>query len=296
VEKHYKARIKDAGRRLDVVVTERAGGSRSAWQARIKAGKVLVGGRALPANHLLSIGEKITIELDTPIAAAKPAAPDVPVIYEDADVVVINKPAGILVHDTPTKKGEPTIVGFASTKSNDPDPDRPGIVHRLDRDTSGVMIIAKTEAAKEFLQKQFHDRLTSKEYLALVEGHLRQAEATISLPIGRKSGSARYVIGLTGKPAETTYKVEAEFAHHSYIHAFPKTGRTHQIRVHLAHLGHPIAGDRLYGGHRTLGLIRQFLHAHRLSLQLPSGQQRSFEAPLPPDLQTILDKLYKQVY
>lgn len=219
----------------------------------------------------------------------------IPIIYEDRAVVVIDKPAGLLVHDVSSRSSEPTVADFSATKSSDSSPGRPGIVHRLDRDTSGVMIIAKNAAAKTFLQDQFRQRLVQKEYLALVEGHLRQSEAVIDLPIARKSNSARYVIDLSGRPAETAYKLEAEYPGYSYLRLHPKTGRTHQIRVHFAHLGHPLAGDRLYGARVLKGLSRQFLHSNKLTIQLPGSKSRTFESPLPADLVAVLDSLKNQI-
>jgi len=201
-----------------------------------------------------------------------------------------------LVHDTPAHTGEATVADFAATKSSDSDITRPGIVHRLDRGTSGVMVIAKNEAAKQFLQRQFSERQVNKTYLALVEGHLKESEAVIDLPLARKSDSARYVIDPKGKLAETAYMVKEEYPGFSLVSVYPKTGRTHQIRVHFAQLGHPVAGDTLYGAKASPLLTHQFLHSYQLQLALPSGPIKKFTAPLPPDLTAILKKLRAQVY
>ncbi|MBI3983964.1 RluA family pseudouridine synthase [Candidatus Microgenomates bacterium] len=216
------------------------------------------------------------------------------VIYTDADVIVIDKPAGLLVHPGHGREGETTLVDLLRLRLGH----EPYLVHRLDRDTSGVMIVAKTNGAKLYLQRQFAKRHVAKSYTALVKGRPEHAEAVLDWPIGRhrQNPLKRAVVG-TGKPAQSHYKVVQVYkcdkvrpCHYSLVEVKPETGRTHQIRVHLAHLGHPIIGDALYGVPEPR-LGRQFLHASSLHLQLPSGHSQTFQSRLPIQLQRFLDQL-----
>jgi len=208
-------------------------------------------------------------------------------IYEDPDIIVLDKPAGVLTHGS-EDESLPTVVDEVRGKVDDPDPLRPGIVHRLDKDTSGVLLIAKNLPAKRWLQSQFKNRKVEKTYIGLVHGHVEHKQAVIDLPIGRhpKNPLKRAVRG-NGKPAQTSYKLLKEYRNASLLELRPKTGRTHQIRVHLAHIGHPIVGDTLYGKADS-NLKRHFLHASRLIIALPSGQSKSFRSPLPGDLESYL--------
>ncbi|MBI4101268.1 RluA family pseudouridine synthase [Candidatus Microgenomates bacterium] len=227
------------------------------------------------------------------------------VIYEDKSVLVVDKPAGMSVHPGHGHKGEKTVVDFVRDKVADPDKERPGIVHRLDRDTSGVLIIAKNPKAKAFLQQQFKARKVKKTYIVLVHGVPKLRHAILEWPIGRhpKNPLKRSVKG-SGKPAITEYKIVKAFQLGkavskvqpwkregvSLLEVYPQSGRTHQIRVHLSHLGYPIVGDKLYG--RTNDhLNRQFLHAAKLTLKLLSGQPKTFVSPLPKALGTFLATL-----
>lgn len=295
MKKTIKITAKDAGRRLDSLLTELTGKSRSFWQKQIHALRVIVNDKAAPSSYQPKPGDKVSFELPAQDKTEVIETPDLPVLYEDEDVLVIDKPAGLLVHDVTGRLPEATVAGFAALHSQDPDPVRPGIVHRLDRNTSGVMIIAKTEAAKAFLQDQFRSHTVKKEYTLLVEGHMREPEAVIDLPLGRKSDTSRRVVTPTGKPATTSYVVQSEYPRYSLITAIPQTGRTHQLRAHFAHLGHPIAGDKLYGAASIGSLDHQFLHAAKLSLKLPSGKEKTFASPIPTKLQVILDRLNAQV-
>ena len=213
-------------------------------------------------------------------------------LHEDEQLIILDKPAGVSVHPGQGRVGVQTIVDLIRDKVNDPDSERPGIVHRLDRDTSGVLVIAKDAKTKAFLQQQFQQRTVKKVYLALVNGVPKLEHAILDWPIGRhrQNPLKRAVIG-RGKPAQTEYKIKKTYlGPYALLEVSPKTGRTHQIRVHLAHLGHPVVGDRLYG-RRPNGLKRHWLHAHKLTLKLPSGSRKTFTSPLPKDLKAFLKKL-----
>ena len=217
-----------------------------------------------------------------------------PVVYQDQDIAVIDKPAGIMVHPA-AGSSSPTIVDFARTISSDPDPQRPGIVHRLDRDTSGLLIIAKTTDAKLHLQQQFKTHQVKKTYLLLVHGYPEPSAATLRLPVGRAQNPTRRAVTPQGRPAETSYSTLERFRGYSLIEATPLTGRTHQLRVHFQHIGHPIVGDLLYGHEPNLGLRRQFLHAARLEFVTPAGDPLRLESPLPTELQQVLAELGKRL-
>lgn len=214
------------------------------------------------------------------------------VVFEDSRVIVLNKPAGISMHGRSAQDDSLTVESVFRNKLAKNDPIRGGIVHRIDKDTSGIVIMAKTEPELEFLQSQFANREVEKKYIALVWGHLKHPRARIELPIKRSTKAPnRMSIDVQGKMAISEYKVIKDYAKYSLIEVSIHTGRTHQIRVQLAHMGHPVVGDRLYGGKPTPpGLSRQFLHAEYLSLRLgDSEDKRAFEAPLPADLQIFLD-------
>lgn len=293
--------------------------SRSTLQRWIKDGAVTVDGINARASLRLSSGAEVMVAPpDAPVASALRAqAIALDILYEDADILVVNKPAGMVVHPAPGH-AEDTLVNAVLHYSPDlagiGGERRPGIVHRLDKDTSGVMVVAKHERALRHLQAQFKARQVHKEYLALVEGRLSPVEGRIVAPIGRHPADRKRqaVISPSATPtarsrdAVTGYRVEAVFAtplrndqgigHFSLVRAHPITGRTHQIRVHLAWRGHPIVGDPIYGlRHQRLAVPRLFLHAARLRLHLPSsGEVREFSAPLPPELQGVLDRLVRQ--
>ena len=217
---------------------------------------------------------------------------NVKVIFEDNDVLVVDKPSGISVHP---RVGEPlgsTIAGMFRKKLKDKDANRPGIVHRLDKDTSGVLILAKNIKAKDMLQKQFRDRSVRKKYVALVQGTPDPAHAQIEIPIGRHAKNPiRRAAKASGKLASTEYEVIQKYGNYSLLEVTPSTGRTHQIRVHLAHIGHPVVGDRLYGK-EDIQLDRHFLHAKSLSIILPSNVRKTFSAPWPVELKAFLHTLH----
>lgn len=256
--------------------------SRSFWQKQFSAGHILLGDAPLKASSILEAGE-----LTITIPEQAITLPDIPILYQDDDVMVIDKPAGILTHAKGVAAEEATVADFIRPFTSDaPDSNRPGIVHRLDRDTSGVLILAKTAEAKHWLQKQFAERNVKKVYLALVEGKLEPPEAILRLPLERNPKQPqKFRVGAGGKPAETAYKVQQYLPHHTLVELHPLTGRTHQLRVHMAYLQHPILGDRFYS--TTTGPL--FLHAQSLEITLPNHQRRTFTAPLPPALVNLLE-------
>ncbi len=217
--------------------------------------------------------------------------PDVAILYEDDDVIVVDKPAGLVVHAVGSRDLSLNLARVLAVKVSDADSDRPGIVHRLDRDTSGVMIVARTATAKRFLQDQFKARWVEKVYIALVKGVVADDRFKIDLPLGphHTHPTKRQVVA-SGKSATTELVVVRRYRDATLVEAHPLTGRTHQLRVHLAAIGHPIVGDRLYGT-ATTSLGRQFLHAASLDLELPSGHRQRFTSPLPKDLEEYLQTL-----
>lgn len=261
------------------------GYSRSFWQKQIEKGCATLDGATLRVDTTIRPGN---LEIIVEEYAAQQI--DLPVIYEDDEVVVINKSAGILTHAKGVLAEEATIADFVRPRTTDGiDTNRPGIVHRLDRDTSGVIIAAKTTEAKHWLQAQFSQRKVKKTYIALVEGRLDQPEAILRLPIERNPKTPQqFRVGAGGKPAETAYRVIEELPHTTLVQLTPHTGRTHQLRVHMAYLGHPIVGDRLYGTEEPVLHGRLFLHAASLEVTLPSRVRKVFTAPLPAELEQYL--------
>ncbi len=285
----------DAGPgRLDVFLASATGQTRSFVGRLLKNGSVSVNNQPERASYAVQPGDEIDLEL--PKAPLPSAAPVLTVIYEDADLLVVDKPAGLTVHPA-RLGGSSTVADFARQRTTDPDPERPGIVHRLDRDTSGLLVIAKTTAAKAVLQQQFRKRTVHKTYRALAIGTLKPPAAAIDLPLSRDPARPlRRLVTSTGKPAITTYRTLETYPGYSQIEVKPQTGRTHQIRVHLAALGHPVAGDIVYGPKtRPLGLKRQFLHAAELEFTAPNGKQLHLVSQLPSDLATVLARLQNQV-
>jgi 23S rRNA pseudouridine1911/1915/1917 synthase len=290
-----------AGFRLDKFVSENCPGlSRSQAQKLIDEGNVLVNGIAEKASHKTEAGEKIEITVPPPAPTGLlPEAIPVKIIYEDDDLLVIDKPAGLTVHPAP---GHPshTLVNAVLSHLNEIEDDgevtRPGIVHRLDKDTSGVMLVAKNNVALANLADQFKARTVKKTYITLVKGILRPDKGVIDAPIGRDSGD-RKKMAVTGesrgRAARTNYRVIRYVGKNSLLEIMPETGRTHQIRVHLAAIGYPVFGDITYGK-KSAFLNRQFLHAYKIGFNLPAtGKWVEFESPLPEDLEQALKELDK---
>jgi 23S rRNA pseudouridine1911/1915/1917 synthase len=297
----------EAGVRIDrYLAGVLAGQSRSQIQRLIKEGKVQIGEQPVRSNRLVHAGETIVVEIPEPVSASlQGEALDLHIVYQDSDVIVVDKPAGMVVHPA-AGHAQGTLVNAllhqVSDLSGIGGELRPGIVHRLDRGTSGLMVVAKNDKAHAELARQFHDREVEKEYVALVWG-LVQAGRRIDLPIGRdpsdrKKMSAR---ARRARSAATRITKALHLPGVSLLHVAISTGRTHQIRVHLSEIGHPIVGDAVYGGIRrrmagtlrpVLALDRPFLHAGRLVFHHPSdGRQMAFESPLPHDLQSVLDHI-----
>lgn len=289
--------VETGGERLDVFLADqRSGLSRSRIRRLIDDGQVTVDCRPGKASTRLAAGQKVILELPQPSPAElRPWNIPLSVVFEDEDLIVIDKPAGMTVHPAPGNEDHtlanavlshaPAIEGIGGER-------RPGIVHRLDKDTSGLIVVAKNERAHAHLSDQFKNREVGKVYLALVVGHPSPPEADIDAPIGRHPHDRqRMAIVSTGRPAITRYRVVASYSRSTLVEARPRTGRTHQIRVHLASVGYPVVGDAIYG-RPAEGLSRQFLHAFRLAFAHPaSGENVRFTAELPADLRSYLDRL-----
>ena len=253
--------------------------SRSLWQKYIKAGYVSVNSKVVTTPKF-EVDETDEIALDLP--EKEQADVDLPILYEDDDVIVVNKPSGLLTHAKGGLSDESTVAEIIRPKTSfATDTDRPGIVHRLDRDTSGLLIIAKNPESAAHLQRQFAERTAKKTYIAITDGKPKLNAAKIDLPIGRNpSAPSTFRIDPNGKPAQTTYHVLAENDAQSLVELKPTTGRTHQLRVHLVHLNAPILGDRVYGKSSD---CRMMLHVQKLEITLPSGERKVFEAAIPDE-------------
>jgi len=288
------------GERLDVFVARRLPElSRSHAHRLIIEGFVTVDGRQLkPAEHL-SAGARVAVIIPPPEQPPVLQTERIPVtiLFQDFDLIVVDKPAGLTVHPAPGHPSgtlvnallaiTPDLKGISGTL-------RPGIVHRLDKDTSGLMVVAKNDRAMRALQRQLKDREVHKTYLALVQGVPKPAEGVVEAPIGRHpKNRKKMAVVPNGREAVTRYRVKEAIAGGEYalLEVEPVTGRTHQIRVHMAALGHPIVGDAVYGK-RSAVLNRQFLHAWKLAFAMPlGGREVEFESPLPGDLRVALERL-----
>ncbi len=299
------------GERVDRFLAVQLGEvSRSQVQRWIEEGRVTVNGGATKASQRLGDGD--VVRLDRPAAQVptlEPMEMDLDVVHEDEDCAVVVKPAGLVVHPGAGHRQD-TLVNALLARYPElgamADPatrrgKRPGIVHRLDRDTSGLVVVAMHEAARRSLQAQFRRRSVEKSYLALLHGRLAQPKGRIQGPIGRDPGNRKRMAVVTGgRDAVTEYEVQAYLytphgvrLWYSLVEAHPVTGRTHQIRVHFAHIGHALVGDETYGRAREhIACPRQFLHAHRLGFRHPrDGSWLSFESALPADLEQVLSQL-----
>jgi 23S rRNA pseudouridine1911/1915/1917 synthase len=267
--------------------------SRAYLQKLIEQGYVLANGQRAKASQKLSKNDRIKVEL--PPVPGRPLAEPIPlaIIYEDEDVLVIDKPAGLTVHPAPGHPSHTLVNAVLAhcpglTTSNELM--RPGIVHRLDKDTSGLIVIAKNDLAREYLTAQFKSRTVTKGYLVLVKGRLCPEQGIIEAPIGRHPHSRRKMAIIeTGKEATTQYQVRKYLDTYTLVEVTPLTGRTHQIRVHMSAIGCPVVGDPIYGI-KSAHLNRQFIHAYRLGFRLSSTKQyKEFTSPLPVDLEQALD-------
>ena len=286
----------EVGMRLDVVLAARAGLSRAAAQRLIEEGRVTVDGRPARKRHELRLEEEVAWER-SPEPPAVLAAEEVPyeMVYEDDWLLVVDKPAGVVVHPAPGNEHGTLAQGLVEHGARGGHELRPGIVHRLDKDTSGLLIVAKGERAYQALVGAMERRDIERVYVTLLRGDLPQDEGTIDAPIGRHVRDRKRMSLHTtaGKRAVTHFRVLGRAPGFTLVRVQLETGRTHQIRVHFAALGYPVAGDVQYGGReRPEGLARQFLHAALLAFPHPEdGRQMSFASRLPPDLQAFLASL-----
>jgi 23S rRNA pseudouridine1911/1915/1917 synthase len=276
----YLFAVKSNKKRLDIELAERyPETSRSTWQKHIKAGHVTVNG-AVQTSPKYDVSEGDTIAVSLPDATDF-SKHDLPIVYIDDNVLVINKPIGILTHSKGALNDEFTVAEFFRRYTTyHLDTDRPGIIHRLDRDTSGVVIGARNDETAALLQKQFADRRAKKTYYAVVEGTPKSPKATIDLPIGRNpSAPSTFRVDPKGKSAQTDYEVVASDGKQSLVRLQPRTGRTHQLRVHMQYIGTPILGDRVYG----TSADRLYLHAAELEVTIPASERKTFTVPLPAE-------------
>jgi len=297
----------DAGQRLDVwCVAHFPGFSRAELQRGIKEGAITVNGKQVKPRYPVREGDSVACALSPAAAAStEEAIPlELPILFEDENVVVINKPAGVTAHagvNSGTTISDWFREHYPDAQHVGEDDDRAGIVHRLDKDTSGVMVLAKTERAHEHLKKQFAKRYAKKTYLALVYGTPKDTDGRIVQAIARsKRNPMRRAVDSEGKQAITEWERaqllfdEQERRHYTLLKVFPHTGRTHQIRVHLHWLGFPIVGDQLYTFKRQKppkGTHRQLLHAYQLAIRLPDGSDHVFEAAAPEDLERVTEPM-----
>jgi 23S rRNA pseudouridine1911/1915/1917 synthase len=296
-EIRFTAGPEDAGKRLDVrLAAEEAVGSRSKAQRLIDAGLVTVDGRERAKSHALAGGETVEARLEAPPDPADPSAGEgVPfeVVYEDDYLLVVDKPAGVVVHPAAGHATGTLSQALAARGAAGGDPLRPGIVHRLDRDTSGLLVVAKSEPVHRALQELIQKRELVREYAALVEGRPARS-GTIDAPVGRDRVARKLISTRTDAPREarTHFEIEEELPRTSLLKVTLETGRTHQIRAHMAAIGHPVCGDSQYGGGKSgerLGLTRQFLHSRFLRFQHPeTGAYLRCESKLPVDLSRTL--------
>ena len=291
----------EAGRRIDAVVGGiEAVGSRAEAQRLIEAGRVLVDGTARAKRHLLSEGETLEVRpTPAPLSELVPESVPMTVRYEDEHLLVVDKPAGIVTHPSAGHPGGTLVHGLlAHAIAGGSDPTRPGIVHRLDRDTSGLLVVARSERAHRRLQRMLRERQIERVYTALVHGATPPA-LTIDRPIGRdRRVRTRMAIDpVEGREAVTHMRRLEQLGRMTLLEVRLETGRTHQIRVHLASVAHPVVGDRVYGRRElTLGLDRQFLHAARLAFPHPeTGEPVEVESPLPHDLSLALSRARRDV-
>jgi 23S rRNA pseudouridine1911/1915/1917 synthase len=281
--------------RLDSVVAARLGIARADAQRAIAAGGVTVDGEPRPKSHRLAGGERI--EVDTPGAAELPAEdPPLEIAWRDEHLAVVRKPAGLPTHPTENRRGGTVVnrlLGMGVPLAPRGGPLRPGIVHRLDTGTSGLLVVACDDPTHEALAALFNRHEADRRYLALVRGDVPNDRFEVDAPLGRTGARVR-VDATGGRTAATAFEVRERFGRATLLEARPRTGRTHQIRVHLSAVGYPILGDRRYGGGgedaRALGLERPFLHAWRIAFEHPAtGERLDLEDPLPPDLMEALE-------
>ena len=291
--------VEAGGERLDKITpTHVPDLSRATAQRLIKAGEVTVNGRPSKPSYRVQVGDEVVVRV--PIEMPAPVVPEnipLDVIYEDDALLVVNKPAGMVVHPAYGHASGTLVNAVLAHCPQIADvggPDRAGVVHRLDKDTSGLILIAKDGVTRAALQRQFKRRQVAKTYLALVEGQMQPREGVVEAPVGRdKRQRKKMAVVRSGREARTMYRAIEYFANYTLLEVRPHTGRTHQVRVHLSWLGYPIVGDAVYGRHRQRLLRgRHFLHAARIRFSHPAtSEEVEFEAPLPPKLADVLNQL-----
>jgi 23S rRNA pseudouridine1911/1915/1917 synthase len=303
-----------AGMRVDRVVALLGDLPRSAVSELVDAGAVQLDGRTVTSrSRTVCGGEKLRVEVGTDRVAVLRPDPGVAfaVVYEDRDLIVVDKPAGVVVHHGAGQRSGTLVEGLVArfpdivhATASDGDATRPGIVHRLDKGTSGLLVVARTPSAYAALARQFRTHRAGREYRALVHGVVESDAGTIEAPIGRSARQpTRMAVSVRGRPARTHYQVERRFtdAGFTLVRAVLDTGRTHQVRVHMAAIGHPVVGDEPYGRRLPAARLpatrhpmtrgRLFLHAARLSVEHPRHGPMTWDSPLPPDLDEVLDAL-----
>lgn len=292
--------ITDQTGRIDKVLTTLEPEiTRSQLKNLINDGHVTVNGQAVKPKYKVQAGDKISLVKPEPQSLElTPENIPLDIVYEDDDVIVVNKPQGMVVHPAP---GHPdhTLVNallYHSPLSTINGTFRPGIVHRIDKDTSGLLMVAKNDLAHQSLAEQLRNKTNKREYLALVYGQIKEDEGTIDAPLGRNpQDRKKQAVVKGGRHAVTHFKVIKRYDNFTLVKCILETGRTHQIRVHMKYIGHPLVGDPLYGPRKVIGKNGQFLHAALLGFKHPrTGKKMVFEAPLPENFQKMLDKLDKQ--
>ena len=287
------------GMRLDVGVTENIAHSRAFVQQLIDEGLVLVNGVSKKANYKVRAGDRIEVKIPPPRkVGVLPEAIPLDIVFEDADILVVNKRAGMVVHPAPGAWSGTLVNALLAHCTNLSGINgvlRPGIVHRIDKDTSGLLVVAKNDLAHKGLAQQIKEHSITRRYQAIVHGVMEEPSGTVKAPIGRDPGARKRmaVVMRNGKPAVTHYRVLERFSEYTWIEANLETGRTHQIRVHMAYIKHPVLGDSLYGPKRNpFAATGQLLHALHLGLRHPrTGERLEFAAPLPAHFEQILQHL-----
>jgi 23S rRNA pseudouridine1911/1915/1917 synthase len=302
MERVIELRVDRDGPRVDKYIAEKLSElSRSFVRKLLDEGRITIAGQPPKASYKVEAGDVVIVRVPPPRETQVQAEPiPLDILYEDDDIIVVDKAAGMVVHPAyghPSGTLVNALLAHGVGLSGIGGELRPGIVHRLDKDTSGLLVVAKNDSAHRHLQEQFEQRQVHKTYLALTEGQLPAASGVIEAPIGRDPQRRKLMAVLSrgGREARTMYRVVQSFAEHTLVEANPITGRTHQIRVHFKSIGHPIAGDPVYGYRKQrLPLRRQFLHAARMAFSSPgTGQPVEFSSPLPDDLAAVLEQLRK---
>ena len=289
----FRASEADAGRRLDAIVAALPEvGARSVAERLVTGGAVLVDGRPRAKSHRLEGGEEIEVELPG-APELTPVDLDLPIVHQDEHLLVVDKPAGLVVHPSGPDERVTLAHGLVALGATGGDPERQGLVHRLDRDTSGLLLVARSERAYEALSAAIRERRVERRYLALVRGAPRSRSGRITAPIGRdRVDRTRHSLDTeTPRDAVTWFEVREALGERTLLEVRLETGRTHQIRVHLEAIGLPVSGDPVYGAGDDLGLERQFLHAHGLRFEHPvTGVELNLASPLPDDLAAALER------